>query len=104
VTVRYHDATPTYLLLVDLGIPPGFQVRTEDLAALEERRVIENYELTGRQVIVYLGDVSCERPIGFDYRLTAKFPIRAQAPRSVAYEYYNPETRSVAAPVKMVVW
>lgn len=103
VTVRCHDAAPLYLVIVELGIPPGFQVRTEDLATLKERRVIQNYELTGRQIIIYLGNVTRERPVAFAYRLAAQFPIRAQVPPSVAYAYYNPETRSMARPVEIVV-
>ena len=35
--------------------------------------------------------------------LKAKYPIRAQTPRSVAYNYYNPEERGVAEPVEMRV-
>ena len=41
-------------VLVDLGIPPGFTPITADLDALLKAGRIERYELTGRQIILYL--------------------------------------------------
>jgi hypothetical protein len=103
VTLFYRDPTPTYMVIVDVGIPPGFRVHPEDLEGLKQRGAIQNYEVTGRQVIFYLGDVSAAREITLGYRLTAQFPIRAQTPHTTAYEYYSPESRVVAKPVEMVV-
>ena len=37
------------------------------------------------------------------FRLRAKYPIRARTFPSEAYEYYEPEVRSVARPVQVVV-
>ena len=91
------------MALIDLGVPPGFTVNTEDLSRLVERRIISRYELTGRQIIVYLEDVSSEVPLFFSYRLRARFPMRAQTPASSAYDYYNPTTSTVRAPLQVVV-
>lgn len=99
--------------LVDLGIPPGFSVNGEDLAALVasynnisdgyEQATIERYELTGRQILVYIGNLSEGRPLQFSYRLTAKYPLRAQTPASNAYDYYNPAKNGEDAPQLLVV-
>jgi uncharacterized protein YfaS (alpha-2-macroglobulin family) len=99
--------------LIDLGIPPGFSVRTEDLAALVTRYedvpedyefpTIERFEMTGRQVLVYIGGLSFEHPLSFSYRLQAKFPLVAQTPASTAYDYYNPDVSGVQEPVVLVV-
>ena len=91
------------LALVDLGISPGFSVLSEDLSRLVEAGVIARYELTGRQIIVYLEDFSSEAPLSFNYRLRARFPMRAKTPSSSAYDYYNPGDPSVREPVEMVV-
>ena len=37
------------------------------------------------------------------FRLRAKYPIRVQTFPSRAYEYYDPDVNSVAAPVKLEV-
>jgi hypothetical protein len=100
-------------VLVDLGIPPGFQVKAEDLNALVARYedipedyafpTIERYELTGRQILAYVGNLTHEHPLEFSYRLQAKFPLVAQTPASNAYDYYNPEVNGEQAPIEIVV-
>ncbi|MEZ4866240.1 MAG: alpha-2-macroglobulin family protein [Caldilineaceae bacterium] len=90
-------------LLVDLGVPPGFQPLTEDWDRLVEQGVIARYEWTGRQILVYLTDFPSGRPHALSYRLQARFPIQAQTPSSQAYDYYTPDQQATAAPQRIVV-
>jgi uncharacterized protein YfaS (alpha-2-macroglobulin family) len=103
VKVGFNGAGAANMVIVDLGIPPGFDALTEDLDKLTESKLIQKYSSTNRQIIAYLDKVEAGKPIEFSYRLKARFPLRAQTPRSVVYQYYNPEIRDVAAPVEMVV-
>jgi len=103
VTVRNNRPASAQMIIVDLGIPPGFQVVTPDLEALVEDGTINKYELTGRQIITYFEKIDANGTIRFSYRLQAKFPLRAQTPQSRVYEYYNPEIESKAEPQEMVV-
>ncbi len=99
--------------LIDLGIPPGFSVETGDLSALVAHYddvledyafpTIERYELTGRQVLVYISNLSAENPLSFSYHLRADYPISAQTPASNVYDYYNPEVSGVSVPQQLVV-
>ena len=99
--------------IVDLGIPPGFTVNSEDLNALVTQSsqlpedylgtTVEKYELTGRQVIIYLGHLNAEEPFNFSYRMTAKYPLKAQTPASSAYDYYNPGVNGEEQPVLLTV-
>ncbi|MDY6874682.1 MAG: hypothetical protein SWK90_00540 [Chloroflexota bacterium] len=91
------------MALIDLGVPPGFTVLAEDLSRLVEQKVIARYELTGRQIIIYLEDFSSEAPLRFSYRLRARFPMRAQTPPSSVYDYYNPADTTVRAPLEVTV-
>jgi hypothetical protein len=91
------------MVLLDLGIPPGFAVQAEDLNALVARGTIERYDLTGRQIIVYLEDFSSEKTLTFSYRLRARFPLRAKTQQYLAYDYYNPEERAVLQPTLLTV-
>jgi hypothetical protein len=91
------------MVLVDLGVPPGFAVMTEDLQALVVQGVIERYELTGRQIIVYLTNLPTGQPLSFQYRLQAKYPLRVQVPFSQAYDYYSPDRRGEQRPLLVVV-
>jgi hypothetical protein len=105
VTVRatLNQAGVLRMGLLDLGVPPGFSVLSEDLDGLVEKGIIARYELTPRQIIVYLENFSSEKPLQFSYRLQARFPLRAQTPPSSAYDYYNPDQSTTLAPVQMVV-
>ncbi len=103
VTVRNNTPAKTSMIIVDLGIPPGFSVQTEDLTALVEAKKIDKFNLTGRQIIVYLEELKPRQTVEFTYTLKAKFPIKAKTPKSTVYEYYNPANRADAAPVEMEV-
>jgi hypothetical protein len=103
VNVRLNREGVIKMALIDLGVPPGFTVLTEDLSRLVEQGTIARYELTGRQIIVYLEDFSSESPLAFSYRLRARFPMRAQTPPSSAYDYYNPGDLTVQQPLEVTV-
>jgi uncharacterized protein YfaS (alpha-2-macroglobulin family) len=103
VKVRLNQEGVVKMALVDLGVPPGFTVLTEDLSRLVEQKTIARYELTGRQIIIYLENFSSEKPLRFSYRLRARFPMRAQTPPSSAYDYYNPGGVTVRAPLQVTV-
>lgn len=89
--------------VIDLGIPPGFAVESGDLAELVGSKVIEKFTLTPRQIIIYLDALPAGKPLELTYRMKAKFPIRAQAPRSRVYAYYNPEAEGIAPPQEIRV-
>jgi hypothetical protein len=101
--VKLNQAGVIKAALLDLGLPPGFTVLTEDLNRLVEQRIIARYELTGRQIIIYLEDFSSDRPLDFSYRLQARFPMKAQTASSSGYDYYNPTAQTTRPPLEVVV-
>jgi len=103
VGVRLNREGVVKMALIDLGVPPGFTVLAEDLSRLVEQKVIARYELTGRQIIIYLEDFSSESPLRFSYRMRARFPMRAQTPPSSAYDYYNPGDLTMQPPLEVSV-
>jgi hypothetical protein len=103
VRVRLTKEGKARMTLVDLGVPPGFAVVTEDLDEAVNQKTIARYELTGRQIIVYLEEFSSQQPVSFKYRLKAKFPLRAKTPSSTAYDYYNPSVVATLAPLQLTV-
>ncbi|MCP4548028.1 MAG: hypothetical protein GY835_16305 [bacterium] len=103
VGVRLNKAGVVPMALIDLGVPPGFTVLAEDLGRLVEQGIISRYELTGRQIIIYLENLAYEAPLSFSYRLRARFPMRAQTPPSSAYDYYNPSDLTVQPPLEVTV-
>jgi len=87
------------MVLVDLGIPPGFEVDTTAFEELRDQGRVAKFELTGNQVILYLRELSSTSPSQFTYSLRAKYPLRVQTPPSRVYEYYEPENRAQSEPV-----
>ena len=103
VSVRYNRPGTAQMTIVDLGIPPGFEVQTDALQALKAQGVIERYSLTGRQIILYIREIRVGTPLQFSYKLRAKFPVKAKTPVSRAYQYYEPEVRAEAKPVVLTI-
>jgi uncharacterized protein YfaS (alpha-2-macroglobulin family) len=102
-TVANNRPGRAKMVIVDLGLPPGFTLIPDKLNRLVKDKVIEKYSTTGRQIIVYLREVVHGKPIEIQYQLLAKYPLKAKTPKSAAYEYYNPEVRVEAKPIQLVV-
>jgi hypothetical protein len=102
-TLKYNGLAPTYMVMLDLGIAPGFVVDAGDFAEMVAKKKIAKFSVTARQVMVYLGDVKPGDVLTFEYTLRPKYPIRAKTPATVAYEYYTPSNRATARPVEITV-
>jgi len=102
--VRVTNRRPmaAQMVIVDIGIPPGFEVLTDDLTTLVERKVLQKFELTPRQVICYLDRIEGGATVEWQFRLRAKMPVKAKTGRTTAYEYYAPQERSIVAPTMLV--
>jgi hypothetical protein len=90
------------MVMVDLGIPPGFEVQTPILDELVGKK-IQKYSITPRQLIIYLDEMSSKKPVEFSYSIKAKYPIKAQIRSSRVYEYYNDTEEGVEHPIEMKV-
>jgi hypothetical protein len=108
-TVRNHLAKPANMVMVDLGIPPGFDLLSEDLQDYQEKSAhrksgrLEKFSLTATQAILYFSSIAPGDTVTVRFRLRAKYPIRARTFQSRVYEYYDPEVSSVARPVQLEV-
>jgi uncharacterized protein YfaS (alpha-2-macroglobulin family) len=103
VSIRSHHRESLAMLIADLGLAPGFAPDPASLAALQQSGRIERYEVTPRQLILYLRDLAPGAELRLPVRLRARFPVRAKTPPATVYEYYNPAHRAVTAPVMMGV-
>jgi hypothetical protein len=102
-TLKYHGEIPTYMVMIDLGIAPGFTVDPGDFAEMVGKKQIQRFTVTPSRVTLYLGDVKPGDVLHFEYALKAKYPLRAQTPPTTAWEYYTPTNRAVAAPTRLTV-
>jgi hypothetical protein len=101
VRLAWQGKDPARMPLVELGVPPAFEVETEDLDALVQKTAspVQRYTVERRKVSLYLLALAADQPLLLDLRLRALRPARVTAPSSTAYLYYEPEVRAETPPV-----
>ncbi len=108
-TVRNNLPKSANMVMVDLGIPPGFDLLSEDLQDYQEKSAgmksgrLEKFSQTATQAILYFNSFAAGETVQVKFRLRAKYPIRARTFQSRVYEYYDPEVKSVARPIALEV-
>jgi uncharacterized protein YfaS (alpha-2-macroglobulin family) len=97
------------MVMVDLGIPPGFELLSEDLQRMVEKTEgaksgrLEKFNMTAAQAILYFDSIAPRDSFVVRYRLRAKYPVHAQGFASRVYEYYDPNVNAIARPVRFEV-
>ena len=91
VTIANSDPSELGMVLVTVGIPPGFILVASDLATLKASGAISEYETTGKNLILYFNTIPAGTPTQVSYDLVAEFPITAQTGGAEAKFYYNAE-------------
>jgi uncharacterized protein YfaS (alpha-2-macroglobulin family) len=108
-TVQNNLPKSANMVMVDLGIPPGFDLLNEDLQTFVEKTAgqktgrLEKFSLTATQAILYFNSIAAGDTVTLHFRLRAKYPIRARTFRSRVYEYYDPDVSSIARPIQLEV-
>lgn len=108
-TVRNNLNKNANMVMVDLGIPPGFDLLSEDFEDFLEKSAgqksgrLQKFSLTATQAILYFDSFAPGETVTLRFRLRAKYPIRAKTFSSRVYEYYDPEVKSVARPVQLEI-
>jgi uncharacterized protein YfaS (alpha-2-macroglobulin family) len=101
VAIKNHTKNMQNMLLVTVGLPPGFAVLTEDLDALRAAKKLSMYEITGRQVILYVTELAAMSTLPIEYRLRATMPVRAGDGGAEVALYYEP-TQKANAPATIL--
>lgn len=109
VKVRNNMPASAKMIMVDLGVPPGFEPSGEDFAALVDATRglqggrLQKYTITAKQIILYFDGLAPNQTVEFTYKLRAKFPLRAKTFASRVYEYYNPSVEDRVEPAELTV-
>ncbi len=107
--IKNNLSKPANMVMVDLGIPPGFDLLSEDLQDYQQKSAnlksghLSKFNLTATQAILYFDAFAPGDTVTLKFRLRAKYPIRARTFQSRVYEYYDPEVASIARPVLLEV-
>ncbi len=94
---------PAPMVILDLPIPAGFVVDSDDLAKLVQAGLIAKFQLSARAVIVYLRNLDPGAPLTLRFRLRATMPVKVTVPAARAYEYYDPSREGTSPTVSLTV-
>lgn len=103
VTVTNRRAEDLFMVIVDIGQPPGFDLVPDALDEAVTTGLLAKYEATGRQVILYVRAIPALATVELRYGLRARWPLEVTTPPTQAYLYYQPEVRATAPPVTLTV-
>jgi len=101
--VKNASAEVLPMVLLDLPIPPGFEVDGSGFVQLVTAGTIEKYQVTPRSVIVYLRSLPATSQLEINYSLRGTMVVKVASPPAVAYEYYAPERRATSATMELTV-
>jgi hypothetical protein len=108
-TIKNNLGQTAKMVMVDLGIPPGFDLLSEDLQDYQGKSAkmnsghLSKFSVTATQAILYFDAFAPGDTVKVKFRLRAKYPIRVRTFQSRVYEYYDPEVASTARPVQLEV-
>ena len=80
--------------MLDLGVPPGFKVLGDKLAATVSSQKILKYEVPGQQISVYLEKLMPGETFTLSWDIQALYPVKTKTPPSSVYLYYDKESRA----------
>jgi hypothetical protein len=96
VSIRNETLATQNMVLATLGIPPGFEVVSDQLIASQSDGTLSSFETTGRQLILYVPQIAAGGTQVFHYELRATMPVQAADGGAEAALYYEPTTRAVS--------
>jgi hypothetical protein len=97
VTVQNNTDNTQNMALVTLGLPPGFEVQREDFDQYLGAGTLSRFEVTGKQLILYVSELAPNATLRFDYRLKATLPVKASDGGGSVYPYYQPDQKQTVA-------
>jgi hypothetical protein len=91
------------MMIASIGLPPGAEVNRTSLEALIRGggSGVDNYEVLPDRVIFYLWPTKGVST--FQFKLGARFPMKAKSEPSILYDYYNPEALTEVPPSRWLV-
>src|SRR5439155_15106858 len=102
-TLRVRGDHTLDMVMLDLGIPPGFTPDPADFDRLVQQKWIARYSISARQITLYLEVVRPGDNLSFAYTLQPQYPLKAKTPVTAAYEYYTPTNRAESKPLQLTV-
>lgn len=102
--LRYSGRQRSSMVILDIGVPPGFSVDRPHLRSLQRKGLIARFTVQSRQVTLYIMSLDPGEERDYPLLLRARYRVRAQMPATRTYEYYRPENRDRTRPARVEVY
>jgi hypothetical protein len=102
-SVSNRGSGPAPMVMVEVPLPPGFTLETEELTKLVEAGTAAKFQQAPGKSLLYLRSLNPGQTLQFKYRLRATMPGTVTAAPAVAYEYYDPDRVSRTVAVRLHV-
>jgi len=89
------------MLIAEVGLPPGADVQVRSLEKIKKEKKIDSYEVLPDRIVFYIPGY--KSTVSFSFRFKPRYGIKALAPASVIYDYYNEEAKAIVKPKLFVV-
>ena len=89
--------------MVEVQIPQGFVLVTDELEKAVANKTIEKYESNYGKVLIYLRSLDVMRTNIFKVEFRALYPVEITGGAIEVYDYYNPESIEYTAPENIKV-
>jgi alpha-2-macroglobulin-like protein len=103
VSLRNTTDKGQAMSLARIGIPAGLAAQIWQLKELREKGLIDFYETTPREVIVYFRSLAPKAEKRFTLHLRADIPGAYRGRASCAYLYYNSQTKHWVEPLQAAI-
>ncbi|MCS6976965.1 MAG: MG2 domain-containing protein [Gemmatales bacterium] len=101
--IRNNMEVEAPMVILDLPIPAGFGILSEEWEGMVRDRRIEKYQANPRSVVVYLRSLPPGRELTLRYQLQATMPVKVTVPGARVYEYYNADRQGRSRSLLMEV-
>ncbi|RJO66286.1 MAG: alpha-2-macroglobulin, partial [Myxococcales bacterium] len=102
-TIANHTDGAVLMVLVDIGLPPGFDLIPDQLNEQVATTDLQRWEQAGRQLILYIERVAGNDSLDLTYQMKARFPMEGSSGPASASPYYEPEAESTTPPTTFSV-
>ncbi len=90
--VRYSGwKEKTGMVILDIGVPTGFEPVQTSLDKLQESETVSRVEVAGRKIILYMDELISGEEYVLELQIRATMPVSGKSTISKAYEYYDPD-------------
>ena len=103
IEVKNTSSDQVENIMVEVQIPQGFVLVTDELEKAVANKTIEKYESNYGKVLIYLRSLDVMRTNKFKVEFRALYPVEITGGAIEVYDYYNPESIEYTAPENIKV-